>query len=66
MKLTIDRRCFRIECDNGKSYFDEIEVAYIEDVLGLKEDGDSINLVRFNASGLSCIGYLETKKKDQK
>lgn len=39
----------------------DIEIAYIEEVFGLKKDGDKIELVRKNAMGLSCIAYLETK-----
>lgn len=41
----------------------EIEIAYFEEVLGLKKDGDYVKLVRRNASGLSCIAYLETVKE---
>ena len=40
----------------------EQDVAYIEDTLGLKEETSFIKLERINASGLSCIAYLEAKK----
>lgn len=43
----------------------EVEIAYIEEVFGLKRDGDAIELVRKNAMNLSCIAYLETKIKPQ-
>ena len=36
------------------------DTAYIEDTLGLKKHGDSVPLVRENASGLSCMGHLTT------
>jgi hypothetical protein len=39
----------------------EVETAYIEEVLGLRKDGDYCKLVRKNAMSLSCIAYLETK-----
>jgi len=39
----------------------EVETAYVEEVLGLRKDGDFCKLVRKNAMGLSCIAYLETK-----
>lgn len=42
----------------------EIETAetiFIEDILKLKNEGDSILLTRRNASGLSCLAYLESR-----
>jgi len=42
----------------------EMDDAYIEKVLGLEKEGDSIKLVRRNAMGLSCIAYLETEVKN--
>ena len=42
----------------------EIETAetiFIEDILKLKNEGDSILLTRQNASGLSCLAYLESR-----
>ena len=41
----------------------ETDEAYIEEVLGLGKEGDKIELIRVNASGLSCIAYLKTKDK---
>lgn len=35
------------------------ETIFIECILGLKNEGDSIVLTRKNASGLSCLAYLE-------
>ena len=58
MKLVVSRRCLQIESD--ASFWSDQEIAYIEDTLGLKNDGDSVLLVRKNASGLSCPAYLET------
>lgn len=59
MKYKEERRRIVIEPTN------DVEIAYIEEVLGLKCDGDSIKLVRKNAMGLSCIAYLETKIEPQ-
>ena len=58
MKLKILRKGLQIIPDG-----DERDVVYIEEVLGLKKDGDSINLVRRNAHRLSCLAYLETVKE---
>ena len=59
MKYKEERSRITIEPSN------DMEIAYIEEVFGLKKDGDSIELVRKNAMGLSCIAYLETKVKPQ-
>jgi hypothetical protein len=59
MNYKEERRRITIEPTN------EVEIAYIEEVFGLKQDGDSIELVRKNAMGLSCIAYLETKVTPQ-
>jgi len=37
------------------------ETIFIEDILKLKNEGDSILLTRRNASGLSCLAYLESR-----
>ncbi len=37
------------------------ETIFIEDILKLKNEGDSIYLTRRNASGLSCLAYLESR-----
>lgn len=39
----------------------EQDRAYIEDTLGLRNDGDVIPLRRNNASGLLSIAYLEAR-----
>lgn len=64
MKLKIMRYSLQIVPEDG-SYpnNDERDTAFIEEVLGLRKDGDSIKLTRRNASGLSCIAYLETEEK---
>lgn len=40
----------------------EIEEAYIEEVLGLKEEGSTAQVIRRNIYGMSGIAYLEIKK----
>lgn len=45
---------------------DEQDEAYIEEVLGLKEEGQSVKLRRENAAGLNKLAYLETKKEKDK
>lgn len=59
MKYREERNRIVIEPTN------EVEIAYIEEVFGMKRDGDAIELVRKNAMSLSCIAYLETKIKPQ-
>lgn len=54
MKLEIDRRWITIMPEK------RIDIAYIEDTLGLKKDGDYIKLKRRNAEGLSDIVCIET------
>jgi len=62
MKLSITRHTLQITPeDKGYPTPDERDTAFIESVLGLKKEGDSIKLIRKDASGLShCIAYLET------
>ena len=55
MKMEIGRYRITIYPEN------DLDVAYIEEVLGLKEDGDKIELVRKNIIGVSHIAYLETE-----
>ena len=46
---------------------EELKIAeelFIEEILGLKNEGDTILLVRKNASGLSCLAYLESRPVD--
>lgn len=38
------------------------ETLFIEQILGLRHDGDSIKLIRKNAYNLSRLAYLETQK----
>lgn len=59
MKYKEERNRITIEPTN------DVEIAYIEEVFGMKKDGDKIELVRKNAMGLGCIAYLETKIKPQ-
>ncbi len=54
MRLEIARYGLRVIPES------EQDEAYIEEVLKLKKDNDSIRLVRSNAIGLSCMGLLET------
>jgi len=48
--------------DTSYPYKDERDTAFIENVLGLKKEGDSIKLVRKDARGLSCLAYLKTER----
>ena len=64
MKLSITRHGLQITPEDRTGVDrDERDTAFIEEVLGLKKDGDSIKLVRKNAHGLSCIAYLEAQKE---
>jgi hypothetical protein len=54
MKLIIQRRRIVIEPES------EIDIAYIEEVLGLSSDKASIQLKRVNMN-LGCIAYLEAR-----
>lgn len=63
MKLSINRHTLQITPeDKGYPTPDERDRAFIEAVLGLKKEGDSVKLIRRNAAGLSCISYLETER----
>lgn len=44
----------------------EEDIAYIEDTLGLKADGDAIRFVRENALQLSSVAWVRTYRADQK
>lgn len=59
MKLKVNRYSLQITPEN------ETDEAYIEEVLGLRYDGDVVHLVRDNAMGLSCIAHLETRTVEQ-
>ncbi|RLC34406.1 hypothetical protein DRH14_03035 [Candidatus Shapirobacteria bacterium] len=54
---------YKLEIIPEDTLEDKRDTAYIEEVLGLKKEGDSIPLVRRNASGLSCLGCLEAKRE---
>ena len=41
----------------------ELDVAFIEEVLGLKNDGDYVHLVRKNAHGVTSMGRMEATKR---
>ena len=56
MKMDCERYRITIEPES------EIEEAYLEAVLGLKEDGDKCEVKRVNAHDLSCWAYLEICK----
>ncbi len=64
MKLSIGRHGLRIIPEGDRFLdLDERDTAYIEEVLGLRNEGDAVRLVRRNAYKLSCIAYLETEKE---
>ena len=63
MKLKITRHSLQIVPETTWDHSDERDTAFIEDVLGLRKDGDWIKLVRKNAHGLSCMGHLETRNE---
>jgi len=50
----------------GYPNYDERDIAFVEEVLGLKKEGDSVKLVRKNAMGLSSLAYLRTEKRSIK
>jgi len=60
MKLEVERSRLIISPES------DVDIAYIEEVLGLEKEGDTIKLSRRNAHMLSCIAYLETKKEVKK
>ena len=53
MQLKVTKLGLEIRPDN------ETDEVYIEQFLGLRQDRDSIQLVRRNAVGLSCLAVLE-------
>ena len=64
MKINIMRNGLQIIPENeGHPHYDERDTAYIEEVLGLRKEGDFIKLVRKNATGFTCLAYLETEKE---
>lgn len=61
MKLNITKYGLEIVPEDEQN--DERDIAYIENVLGLKYDGDSIKLIRKNIMDTSGINRLETEPK---
>ena len=59
MNLSVHRHYLQITPEN------KMEEAYIEEVLGLRNSGDVVHLVRDNASGSFCIVYLRTLTVEQ-
>lgn len=60
MKLKIERHRILLIPE------DATEVAYIEEVLGLKYEVDEVVCKRVNAMGFGCIAYLEITAKEEK
>lgn len=56
VKLIVNRYSMHIEPEN------EMEIAYLEEVIGLRAEGSSGRAVRVNAMNLSCFAYLEIGK----
>ena len=55
MKLKVNENGMQIVPENSQ------DIIYIQNFLSLKNNSDSIKCVRKNASGLSCLAYLEIK-----
>lgn len=69
MRLVIGRENLTIypeESTYQDSNQNTLETAFIEDVLGLKEDGDFVFLKRKNVLGMSCLALLQTEKPREK
>ena len=61
MELKILRDCLRIIPNDSWPLRDERDTAYIEEVLGLKKEGDYVKLIRKNVYGTLSLGCLETE-----
>ena len=59
MKLVVNRYWLEIRPE------DEVDEAYIEEVLGLKNGGDTIHLVRENCAAMSCLLGMRTLTPEQ-
>ena len=59
MRLEITRRGLQIIPDRD----DVRDIAFIEEVLGLKQDGEAVECRRVNAMGLNCIAYLGIERE---
>ena len=57
MKMVVERYGIKIVPEN------EIDEAYIEEVLGLEENQDTVPCRRNNAIGLGCISNLSITKE---
>lgn len=60
MKLIVNRYSMEI-IPEGPT-----DEAYLEEVLGLKQDVNQVSAKRVNVIGLSCWAFLEIKRKDPK
>jgi len=56
MKIKVERQRIKIIPEG------EVDEAYIEEVLGLKEKGAVAQAERVDAMGLSCLAYIEITK----
>jgi len=61
MEINIHRNRITIIPDDD----DARDEAFIEEVLGLKKDGDWVKCKRVNAMELDCIAYLEIEKEGE-
>ena len=66
MRLEIQRNRILICPERYDSSQQELDTAYIEEVLGLKRDGDTAVVRRVNAYNLNCIAYLEITRSGEK
>ena len=60
MRLKVGRYSIQIIPDN------ETDVAYVEEVLGLKRGGDTCECKRENAISMNALAYVEISKPDPK
>ena len=58
MKLKVNRYEMQVIPENS------IDEAYIEEVLGLKKDRQTIKAERVNVAGLSCIACIQIGKTE--
>jgi len=65
MKLEVTRYTLRIRPSSILCSDHHLDVAFIEEVLGLKHEGDSIKLIRRNVYGIGSIAYLHTDTSDR-
>jgi len=64
MKLIIERNRLLIVTEEFNSSQQALDLAYIEEVLGLKQEGDSVRATRVAVMGLpSTLVYIEIKVK---